>query len=325
MKIGIYGYGNLGTGVECAAYQNPDVELVGIFTRRPPETLVSDYNTPIYPSAEIMRFEGVIDVLVICGGSATDLPDMTPRLARNFNVVDSFDTHSKIPEHFARVDSAAREGGNLAVISAGWDPGIFSVARTFFDSALAGSITHTFWGRGVSQGHSDAIRHIDGVLDARQYTVPIADAMSAARAGMSQPILPSEKHRRECYVAIKEGADRERIEEKIKAMPDYFLGYDTTVTFISKEELDRTHKTLSHSGSVITTAKTGRCREHTHTVELSLKLGSNPEFTGSVMICAARAVNKMAKRGEIGCKTLLDIPPADYSLYTRDELLYTFL
>lgn len=325
MKIAIYGYGNLGRGVECAAYQNPDTTLVGIFTRRPPSTLKSPFNTPIYPSGKVLDLKGEIDVLIIAGGSATDLPTMTPTLARHFNVVDSFDTHSSISAHLAAVDAAAREGGNLAVISAGWDPGLFSVARTIFSSIFPDGMTHTFWGRGVSQGHSDAIRHIDGVLDARQYTVPISDALAAARRGECRTLSPFEMHRRECYVVIADNADPERIERSIKTMPDYFRGYDTAVTFLSASDLEREHSKLPHAGSVITTAKTGASRESNHTLELSLKLDSNPEFTGAVLVSVARAANIMAKNGKKGCKTLLDIPPAFYSPQSREELIHSLL
>ena len=319
MKIAIYGYGNLGRGVELAAHQNPDTELVGIFTRRPPEAIATAYKTPVYPSGDVLDFKGMIDVLIICGGSATDLPEVTPTLARDFNVVDSFDNHLKISDHFASTDAAAREGGTLAVISAGWDPGILSLARTLFASVIPDGTTHTFWGRGVSQGHSDAIRRIDGVVDARQYTVPIPEAVSAARSGGSR-LTSCESHRRECFVAVADGADTERIEHAIKTMPGYFAGYDTTVTFVTKDVLDHA---LPHAGRVIRCGGTGCGLVHNHTLELSLKLDSNPEFTGAALICVARAVNKMAKQGEIGCKTMLDIPPSCYSPLSAEELVRT--
>ena len=322
MKIAIYGYGNLGRGVELAAHQNPDAELVGIFTRRPPEVIAPVYNTPVYSSRDVLSFKDRIDVLIICGGSATDLPEVTPTLARDFNVVDSYDNHLKISDHFAATDAAAREGGTLAVISAGWDPGIFSVMRVLFDSILPNGTTHTFWGRGVSQGHSDAIRRIDGVVDARQYTVPIPEAVSAARSGDSR-LTSCESHRRECFVAVSDGADRERIAHTIKTMPGYFYGYDTTVHFVTKEDLVRDHSAMPHAGRIIRSGRTGEILEHNHTLELSLNLDSNPEFTGAALICVARAVNKMAKQGETGCKTMLDIPPSCYSPLSAEDLVRT--
>ena len=320
MKIAIYGYGNLGRGVECAVRDNPDMELVGIFTRRAPDTVRTLSGASVYHTSALAGFKDGIDVLIICGGSATDLPTMTPALARDFNVVDSFDTHAKIPEHFAAVDAAAKEGGKVAVISAGWDPGLFSIARAYASAVLPVGRDYTFWGRGVSQGHSDAIRRIDGVVDARQYTVPVAEALDAVRAGGEPELTTREKHRRECYVVAEEGADLERIEREIKTMPNYFADYDTTVTFITREELDRDHRGLPHGGSVIRTGHTGLESENTQTIEFSLKLASNPEFTGAALISVARAAYKMFKRGLAGCKTVLDIAPADYSPLSADEL-----
>ena len=324
MKIAIYGYGNLGRGVECAIRQNADAELVGIFTRRP-VSVIKGACAPVYPSSDIMKFKNAIDVLILCSGSATDLPGMTPALARHFNVVDSFDTHSRIPDHFAAVDLAAKEGGKVAVISAGWDPGLFSIARAYLSAALPDGTEHTFWGRGVSQGHSDAIRRINGVIDARQYTVPIDRSVMAVRSGSEAAATPYERHRRECYVVAADGADLDSIENKIKTMPGYFLGYDTTVTFISMEELHRAHSAMPHGGTVIRTGKTGQCTENRHTAEFSLKLDSNPEFTGSVLVCVARAAQRMAIRGDVGCKTVLDIPPSYYSNLSPDELRATLL
>ncbi len=320
MKIAIYGYGNLGRGVEAAVKHNPDVELFGVFTRRAPEAVRTVSGAAVYHASDLMKFKDEIDVLVICGGSATDLPTMTPALAHDFNVVDSFDTHARIPEHFAAVDAAAAEGGKAAVISSGWDPGLFSIARAYASAVLPMGKDYTFWGRGVSQGHSDAIRRLEGVVDARQYTVPISAALDAVRSGSEPELTARQKHLRECYVVAEEGADLDRIEREIKTMPNYFADYDTTVTFITKEELLRDHGGLPHGGSVIRTGSTGIENENTQTIEFSLKLDSNPEFTGSVLICTARAAYKMAGRGDVGCKTVLDIAPADYSPLSSDEL-----
>ena len=320
MRIAIYGYGNLGRGIESASKQNGDVELVGVFTRRDPETLKTVSGVPAYSVNDILDFKDKIDVLIICGGSATDLPGMTPELAKNFNVVDSFDTHAKIPEHFANVDSAAKAAGNIALISAGWDPGMFSLNRLYASAILPEGSDYTFWGKGISQGHSDAIRRIDGVLDARQYTVPIESALDAVRSGSNPELTTRQKHLRECYVVAKEGADLARIEKEIKTMPNYFADYDTTVNFISLDELKRDHSELPHGGFVIRTGKTGFNKEHSHTIEYSLKLDSNPEFTGSAIIAFARAINKMHSRGETGCKTVFDIAPADLSPLSGEEL-----
>ncbi|MBE6695681.1 MAG: diaminopimelate dehydrogenase [Ruminococcaceae bacterium] len=319
MRIAIYGYGNLGKGTECAAMAAEDVELVGVFSRRSPEK-VKTLGTPVYHASELESFADKIDVLIICAGSATDLPEMTPALAKKFNVVDSFDTHASIPSHFDRVNESALESGHIALISCGWDPGMFSVARLYSSAILPQGKDYTFWGRGVSQGHSDAIRRIEGVLDARQYTVPVEAAVSAVREGKMPELSTREKHTRECYVVAEEGADLERIEREIKTMPNYFADYDTTVTFISEEELKREHMGIPHGGRVIRTGKTGIDGEHNHVIEYSLKLDSNPEFTASVLVAFARAIDRMYKRGIRGCKTVFDIAPADLSPLSAEEL-----
>ena len=320
MKIAIYGYGNLGKGVEAAAYNSADVELVGIFSRRNPERVKTLSGAPVYAADDLEKFKGQIDVVIICGGSATDLPVMTPKLARDFCVVDSFDTHARIPEHFASVDNAAKAGGNIAVISTGWDPGLFSINRLYASAVLPKGSDYTFWGRGVSQGHSDAIRRIEGVLDARQYTVPVEDALNRVRNGENPQLTTRQKHTRECFVVAEDGADLARIEREIKEMPNYFADYDTSVTFISMEEMRKNHASLPHGGSVIRTGTTGMENEHTHCIEFSLKLDSNPEFTASVLLACARAAAKMHKRGDSGCKTLFDIAPADLSALDPAEL-----
>lgn len=320
MKIGIYGYGNLGRGVECAVKYHTDAELVGVFTRRPPETVKTVSGTPVYSYNRLTEFKDKIDVLILCGGSATDLPEMTPALARDFNVVDSFDTHAKIPEHFEKVDISARDSGHTALISAGWDPGLFSILRAYSAAALPSGKDYTFWGRGVSQGHSDAIRRIDGVVDARQYTVPVDTAICAVRNGECPEFTTREKHKRECYVVAAEGADKTRIEQEIKTMPNYFADYDTTVTFLSAEELNTNHAGLPHGGSVIRNGVTGFNGENTHTVEFSLRLDSNPEFTASVLVAYARAVYRMHSRGDFGCKTVLDVAPAELCQMSGEEL-----
>lgn len=325
MKIAIYGYGNLGRGVENAIKYNEDTELVGIFTRRPPESITTATGARVYHTSQLCDFKGKIDVIVICGGSATDLPELTPMLARDFSVVDSFDTHAKIPQHFAAVDAAAREGGNIAIISSGWDPGLFSIARLYSSAALPCGSDYTFWGKGISQGHSDAIRRIEGVIDARQYTVPKCDALDAVRAGKNPELTTRDKHTRECYVVAAEGADRGAIEKAIKEMPNYFADYDTTVHFITLDELRREHSGMPHGGSVIRCGKTGANGENTHTVEFSLRLDSNPEFTGSMLVATARAAYKMSLRGTVGCKTLFDIAPSDLSPHSDEELRSHFL
>lgn len=319
MKIAIYGYGNLGKGVEAAVLQNSDTTLTGIFTRRDPSSVHPAGKTPVYSVDEILSHKNDIDVLIICGGSATDLPKMTPALAKDFNVVDSFDTHAKIPAHFDAVDAAARANGHTALISGGWDPGMFSLNRLYASAILPDGQDYTFWGRGVSQGHSDAIRRIKGVKDARQYTVPVPAAVEAVRAGKNPVLTTREKHTRECFVVAEEGADLARIEREIKEMPNYFSDYDTTVTFITAEEMAKNHAGLPHGGSVIRTGKTGN-GTHTHVIEYSLKLDSNPEFTAGVLVALARAIDRLNRRGDVGCKTVFDIAPADLSPLSPAEL-----
>lgn len=326
LNIGIYGYGNLGKGVEAAVSLNGDTKLVGVFTRRDPESVrIATDGVGVYRTSDLDRFKNEIDVLIICGGSATDLPEMTPALAKDFNVIDSFDTHAKIPEHFDNVDAAAKAGDKIAMISGGWDPGLFSLARLYMNSVLPVGCDYTFWGRGVSQGHSDAIRRIKGVADARQYTVPVESAVEAVRNGEDPVLTTREKHTRECFVVAEEGADPAYIENAIKTMPNYFADYDTTVHFISAEEMARDHSALPHGGSVIRSGKTGFGQENTHVCEFSLKLDSNPEFTGSVLVAFARAIKKMYDRGDRGCKTVFDIAPADLSALSPECLRKTML
>ncbi len=320
MRIAIYGYGNIGRGVELAIRANADQELVGVFTRRAPESIQTLTGAPVYSADTIRDHTGEIDAVILCGGSATDLPVQTPLLAEHFNVVDSFDTHARIPEHFAAVDAAAKASGHTALISGGWDPGMFSLARLYGSAILPDGKDYTFWGRGVSQGHSDAIRRIPGVLDARQYTVPIQAALDAVRSGSQPELTAREKHLRECYVVAAEDADRAAIETAIKTMPNYFADYDTTVTFITAEEMRRDHAALPHGGFVIRTGRTGAEGEHNHTVEYRLQLDSNPEFTSGVLAALARAVARMNARGETGCKTVFDIPPALLSPLSAEEL-----
>ena len=296
-----------------------DCELVAVFTRRDPAA-VKTAGTPVYSADSILDFKDKIDVLILCGGSATDLPRMTHTLAEHFNVVDSYDTHATIPAHFARVDEAAEKSGHIAMISGGWDPGLFSIARLYASSVLPEGKDYTFWGRGVSQGHSDAIRRIEGVLDARQYTVPVPEALDAVRSGSMPELTTRQKHTRECYVVAEEGADLARIESEIKNMPNYFADYDTTVTFITLDELRANHSALPHGGSVIRSGKTGLSGEHNHTVEFSLALDSNPEFTSSVLVACARAIDRMYRRGMTGCKTIFDVAPADLSPLSPEEL-----
>ena len=296
-----------------------DCELVAVFTRRDPAA-VKTAGTPVYSADSILDFKDKIDVLILCGGSATDLPRMTHTLAEHFNVIDSYDTHATIPAHFARVDEAAVKSGHIAMISGGWDPGLFSIARLYASSVLPEGKDYTFWGRGVSQGHSDAIRRIEGVLDARQYTVPVPEALDAVRSGSMPELTTRQKHTRECYVVAEEGADLARIESEIKNMPNYFADYDTTVTFITLDELRANHSALPHGGSVIRSGKTGLSGEHNHTVEFSLALDSNPEFTSSVLVACARAIDRMYRRGMTGCKTIFDIAPADLSPLSPEEL-----
>ncbi len=320
MKIAIMGYGNLGRGVECAVGQNDDMELVGVFTRRSPETVKTVSGVPVYPADCLVEKREEIDVLVMCGGSATDLPEQTPEYAKYFNIVDSFDTHAKIPEHFARVDQAAKEGGNVAMISVGWDPGMFSLNRLYAGAILREGRDYTFWGKGVSQGHSDAIRRIPGVKDAKQYTIPVESALNAVRNCENPELTVRQKHTRECFVVAEEGADRVRIEEEIKTMPNYFADYDTTVHFITEEELQRDHAGIPHGGMVLRTGKTGTGGEHNHVIEYSLKLDSNPEFTACVLAAYARAAYRMSREGMTGCKTVFDVAPAYLSPLTAEEM-----
>ncbi|MDY5934591.1 MAG: diaminopimelate dehydrogenase [Oscillospiraceae bacterium] len=311
IRIGIAGYGNLGKGVEAAVKNAADMELVAVFTRRDPESVkIKTEGVKAYSFDSIADFKDKIDVIVNCGGSATDLPVTTPAIAESFSVIDSFDTHARIPEHFANVDAKAKEGGNIAVISVGWDPGMFSLNRLYMNAILPNGKDYTFWGRGVSQGHSDAIRRIDGVVDARQYTVPVESAVESVRNGENPELTTRQKHTRECYVVAEEGADKARIENEIKTMPNYFADYDTTVNFISLDELKKNHSGIPHGGSVIRSGFTGFDLDTKHTIEYSLKLESNPEFTGSVLTAYARAAYKLRESGETGCKTVFDIAPA---------------
>ena len=320
IRLGILGYGNLGRGIECAVKHNPDMELKAVFTRRDPATVKIKSNAAVYSSADLAAHKDDIDVLIICGGSATDLPKQTPEAVKLFNVVDSFDTHANIPTHFANVDKAAKESGKIGFISVGWDPGMFSLARLYSNIILTEGKDYTFWGRGVSQGHSDAIRRIEGVKDARQYTVPVPEALAAVRNGENPELTTRQKHTRECYVVAEEGADLARIENEIKTMPNYFADYDTTVNFVSEEELKANHSGLPHGGCVIRNGKTGMDNEHNHTIEYSLKLDSNPEFTGSVLVAFARAAYRMNREGMSGCKTVFDVPPVMLSAEEPDYL-----
>lgn len=324
IRIGIMGYGNLGRGVEYAVTQSSDMKLAAVFTRRDPSSLkIMTEGVPVYAAGEAKDHAGEIDVMVLCGGSANDLPVQTPELAKYFNVVDSFDTHAKIPEHFANVDRAAKEGGKAAVISVGWDPGLFSLMRMYGLAALPNGSDYTFWGKGVSQGHSDAVRRVEGVQDARQYTIPVESALERVRNGENPALSTREKHTRECFVVAKEGADKSRIEETIKTMPNYFADYDTTVHFISQEELDRDHKGIPHGGFVIRSGKTGN--GSSHVMEFSLKLESNPAFTSSVLVSFARAAYRLGSEGSAGCRTILDIPPAYLCEKSGEELRRSLL
>ena len=321
-KIGIVGYGNLARGAECAIRQNPDLQLAAVFTRRNPASVkILTPDVPVLPLEETKNWTDRIDVMLLCGGSATDLPKMTPEFARSFNVIDSFDNHSNIPAHFAAVDAAATETGHIALISAGWDPGLFSVNRLYASAILPEGKDYTFWGKGVSQGHSDAVRRIPGVIDARQYTIPVAEAMEQVRSGANPSLSTREKHTRYCYVVAEEGADKAAIEETIKTMPGYFADYDTTVEFISLEEMQKNHAGLPHGGSVIRSGKTGWNGESHQTIEYKLTLDSNPQFTASVLIACARALMKMKNRGVTGCQTIFDLTAADMSAMSREEML----
>ncbi len=320
ISIAIVGYGNLGRGVEAAISQNSDVSLYGVFTRRAPDSLKTVSGAKAFSLNDILNHKDNIDVLIICGGSATDLPVQTPELAKNFNVIDSFDTHAEIPNHFANVDQCAKAAGKTAVISVGWDPGMFSLNRLYAEAILPQGETYTFWGKGVSQGHSDAIRRIDGVIDARQYTIPVEEALNAVRAGECPQLTTRQKHKRECFVVVEEGADKSRIEREIKEMKNYFADYDTTVNFITMDELNKNHKGLPHGGFVIRSGKTGLNCQNNHVIEYSLNLDSNPEFTSSVLVAFARAAVRLNNEGIYGCKTVLDIPPAYLSADSVENL-----
>ena len=321
IKIGILGYGNLGRGVECAVKQNDDMELVAVFTRRNPEDVkILTETATVCNVADVEDWKDKIDVMIICGGSATDLPKQTPVYAKMFNVIDSFDTHARIPEHFANVDKAASESNHVGIISVGWDPGMFSLNRMYANAILTNGKDYTFWGKGVSQGHSDAIRRIDGVKDGKQYTIPVEAALEAVRSGQNPELTTRQKHTRECFVVAEEGADLARIEQEIKTMPNYFDEYDTTVHFISEEELKRDHSGIPHGGFVIRTGKTGWNDENSHVIEYSLKLDSNPEFTSSVIAAYARAAYRMNQEGQKGCKTVFDVAPAYLSAMDGAEL-----
>ena len=321
IKIGILGYGNLGRGVECAVKQNDDMELVAVFTRRNPEDVkILTETATVCNVADVEDWKDKIDVMIICGGSATDLPKQTPVYAKMFNVIDSFDTHARIPEHFANVDAAAKEGGHVGIISVGWDPGMFSLNRLYANAILPDGNDYTFWGKGVSQGHSDAIRRVEGVKDGKQYTIPVEAALKAVRNGENPELTTRQKHTRECFVVLEEGADAAKVEEEIKTMPNYFSDYDTTVHFISEEELKANHSGIPHGGFVIRTGKTGWNDENSHVIEYSLKLDSNPEFTSSVIVAYARAAYRMSQEGQKGCKTVFDVAPAYLSALDGAEL-----
>lgn len=320
IKIAILGYGNLGKGIECAARQNDDLELVGVFTRRNPDTVKTLTGVPVYAESELLAKKNEIDVLILCGGSATDLPIQTPNYANYFNVVDSFDTHAKIPGHFKAVDEAAKKAGKIAMISVGWDPGMFSLNRLYGNCILRDGKDYTFWGKGVSQGHSDAIRRIEGVKNAKQYTVPIEEALTSVRAGENPELSTRQKHTRECYVVTEEGADKARIEQEIKTMPNYFADYDTTVHFITEEELIRDHSGIPHGGFVLRSGKTGLQGENKHLIEYRLQLDSNPEFTACVLVAYARAAYRMNQENMTGCKTVFDVAPAYLSPLSAEEL-----
>ncbi len=319
-KIGILGYGNLGRGIECAVRETGDMELVGVFTRRDPSSVKTKTGVPVYSADDLKDWKDRIDVLVLCGGSATDLPVQTPEYAKDFNVIDSFDTHANIPSHFDAVNKSASETGHTALISAGWDPGLFSLIRVYASAVLPDGKDYTFWGKGVSQGHSDAVRRIRGVANAKQYTIPVEEALEAVRSGTNPELTTRQKHVREVFAVLEEGADAAAVEQEIKTMPNYFSDYDTTVHFISEEEFLRDHSGMAHGGFVFRSGSTGLSKENHHIMEFSLKLDSNPEFTGSVITAYARAVKKLADRKEFGCKTVLDIPPALLCEQTPEEL-----
>ena len=321
MRVGILGYGNLGKGIECAIKQNDDMELVAVFTRRnPSDVKILTEGVNIYSVDDVIAHKDEIDVLVLCGGSATDLPQQTPEYAKYFNVIDSFDTHARIPEHFANVDKVAKENGHIALISCGWDPGMFSLNRLYANAILPDGNDYTFWGKGVSQGHSDAIRRVEGVKDGKQYTIPVESALESVRNGENPELTTRQKHLRECFVVAEEGADLAKIEETIKNLPNYFADYDTTVHFITEEELKANHSGIPHGGFVFRTGVTGWNKENKHVIEYSLKLDSNPEFTSSVIVAYARAINRLHAEGVNGCKTVFDIAPAYLSPLSGDEI-----
>ena len=321
IKVGIFGYGNLGRGVECALKQNEDLELAAVFTRRNPETVsILTEGVPVCHVDNVTEWKDKIDVMILCGGSATDLPEQTPELAQYFNVIDSFDTHARIPEHFANVDAAAKKAGKVGIISVGWDPGMFSLNRMYAGAILPQGQDYTFWGKGVSQGHSDAVRRIEGVKDAKQYTIPVEAALEAVRSGSNPDLTTRQKHTRECFVVLEEGADAAKVENEIKTMPNYFADYDTTVHFISEEELKKNHSGIPHGGFVIRSGKTGWNQENTHIIEYNIKLDSNPEFTSCVLVAYARAAYRLAQEGQSGCKTVFDVAPAYLSAQSGEEL-----
>jgi len=321
IRVGIYGYGNLGRGIECAIKQNPDMELVAVFTRREPSTVkILTEGVSVYKTEEALNMTDKIDVMILCGGSAKDLPEQTPYLAKYFNVVDSFDTHAKIPEHFANVDKSAKEGNKVGIISCGWDPGMFSLNRLYASCILPEGKDYTFWGKGVSQGHSDAIRRVEGVKNGKQYTIPVQNALDMVRSGKNPELTTREKHTRECFVVAEDGADLDRIEKEIKEMPNYFADYDTTVHFITEEELIRDHSGIPHGGFVIRSGKTGWNKENNHIIEYSLKLDSNPEFTASVIVAYARACARLSSEGQAGAKTVFDIAPSYLSILSGEEI-----
>lgn len=326
IRVGILGYGNLGKGVESAIAQNDDMELKAVFTRRNPENVkVRTAGVKVLQADELSHMQDELDVLILCGGSATDLPVQTPQYASMYNVVDSFDTHARIPEHFAAVDAAAKKAGKVSLISCGWDPGMFSLNRLYANCVLPEGKDYTFWGKGVSQGHSDVVRRIEGVKDCRQYTIPVEKAVEAVRSGSNPELTTREKHTRECFVVAEEGADLAKIENEIKTMPNYFSDYDTTVHFITEEEMKRDHSGLPHGGMVIRTGVTGMEKEHKHVIEYSLKLDSNPEFTSSIIVAYARAAYKMNQEGQKGCKTVFDVAPAYLSAESGADLRKKYL
>ena len=326
IRVGLVGYGNLARGAECALRQAPDMTLAAVFTRRPPETVtILTPDVPVRSITDLPRWKDKLDILLLCGGSAKDLPEMTPALVRDFHVIDSFDTHADIPAHFARVDAAARETGHIAVISIGWDPGLFSLNRLYASAFLPEGETYTFWGKGVSQGHSDAVRRIPGVIDCRQYTIPVEAALERVRSGENPTLTTRQKHTRYCYVVAEPGADLKTIEESIKTMPHYFDEYDTTVEFITAEEMARDHSGLPHGGSVIRSGATGWNGENHQTIEYKLTLDSNPQFTSSVLVACARAALRLHSKGITGCQTIFDIPPAYFSPLSQSALLSTLL